>query len=179
MSSLEPPAPSPRGKLSKLSLRNRKDKDDNNSSTLSLDTTNDDPNPSERMPSVEGLIDKLKDRGRKSMDDRGRKSTDNRGSSADNGSGKRLSKLLPSKLKSRRGSKANNDDSRRSSAISMDGGDASSGTPSANESQLSLEQNGSGRSSLLTDDSDNEGYVQILLLSLITLVPMPSHSERP
>lgn len=149
-----PPTPSPRGKLSKLSRRGRKDKDAETSSlSLVSNSTEGDQDGTDRKSSVDGFIDKLKERSRRSTDDRR--------SSADNGSGNRMSKLLPGKLKTRRSSNTTTDDSRRSSADR----DQSPAT-----SQRSLEHNGSGRSSLLTDDSDTERYVETPPITAFTLL---------
>lgn len=143
MSTLEAPADSTRRGLSKL-RRSRKDRDsDKNSSTSSLVPPPDDANSGLRA-SIDGAIVKLKDRRRKSSD------ADARRGSADSTTHSKLSNF-PLGRRSRKKSlqkdgslSPNTNEHRPDQAIS----------PSPSELSLGLE--GSGHSSLMTEDSDYE-----------------------
>ena len=143
MSTLEPPTDPPRHGLSKL-RRSRKDGDktDKNSSTSSLVPVQDDSNGGLRA-SIDGALVKLKDRSRKSSDARERRA------SIDSISHSRLAKL-PLVKKSRKKTSADE----HSSSPATDEHVKSDRRLSQTPSELSLGREGSGHSSLLTEDSD-------------------------
>lgn len=148
MSTLEPPSNGPRRGLSKL-RRSRKEKDsDKSSSTTSVNVIQEDSNLGFRA-SIDGALGKLKDRRRKSSDDR-------RGSADSNISANttsRLSKLplqLPGKSRRKKSSTKN------ALFPSPPTDDRSNRGVSPSPSELSLGLEGSGHSSLMTEDSDYE-----------------------
>lgn len=129
----------PRRTLSKF--RRRKDNDDD-SPKGSLVEGQDDANTGLRA-SIDGAIGKLKDRTRRSSDDRRGSADSNKDSS------KRLSMISLSKK--RRKKSQTEDDSTASVRSPSDVG------ISPSPSQVSLGLEGSGHSSLLTEDSDDGG----------------------
>ena len=148
MSKLEAPTEVPRRGLSKLGARiNRKDKDtDKNSSTSSLVPPQDDGSSGIRA-SIDGALDKLKDRRRKSSDDK-RKSSDERRGSTESTTHSRMSKF-PLSRRSRRRASTN-----EPSPPTTDEPDKSDRGVSPSPSELSFGLAGSGHSSLMTEDSD-------------------------
>ena len=145
-------APSPRGALSRL----RRNKGPANASTNSLASASADDNDSSEgggglRASMDATLERVKSRTKRAVEDR-------RGSNGDDGSsrrgskddsGRRLSNLIPRR---KRASKPNLERN-----LSAHSGDSAEGRSIAsNHSDLSL-LDGSGRSSLLTDDnSDTE-----------------------
>ena len=143
MSTLETvPSNSPLSKLSKF-RRGKKGKDDNLSTQSLVTTTSngDDPSPRHRS-SVDGVLDKLKVGSRRSSDDRGA-----------SGDARRLSKLVPKKLRRRRSDTS--DGSHSNITSTMDAEQDDDHLPRS-RSDASLGLAGSGGSSLLTEDSDTE-----------------------
>jgi hypothetical protein len=147
MSTLEPSSTSStKDKLTAKLRRNKKDKDPGQSTPSLVSSSNDgdDTASPSRNLSVDDAIDKLKARARKSID----------ASRASGDGGNRFSRLIPEKMKSRRGS--NVDSSQFSNRSLSDDGTQINGNLSATPSQVDLEGEMSGNSSLLTEDSDNE-----------------------
>lgn len=145
MSTLEPPSDEPRRGLSKL-RRSKKDSD-KTSSTSSLTPPQDEGSGSSGglRASIDGAIEKLKDRRRRS--------TDERRSSIDSTSNKRLSKLpLQLSKKSRRKRFSNDDDVETNDNDDDNNHDDRRLSPSPSELSMGLQ--GSGHSSLMTEDSD-------------------------
>jgi hypothetical protein len=140
-------------------LRRNKDKDQANESAVSLDShqsnsTNDAGEGIGLRGSVDGLMVKVKSKARRSIDAR-------RGSD-ESASGNRLSTLLD---RTRRGSKQKNSTSpMRNRPLSVHSGESGDNALRRNHSDVSL-ANGSGNSSLLTEDySDSETYVFCTLI---------------
>ena len=135
---------SPRGALSKL--RRNQGGSNNSSASLASNSNSDDPNAdSERRLSTASGIGKLKERLR-------RKSVDDRRGSDDSES--RLSKLISSGRNSPK--KTPPTDFERS--LNVETSDGGNLDLSGNRSDSSLALDGSGRSSILTDDnSEPEG----------------------
>jgi len=141
-STLEPPSDAPRRGLSRLRKKG-KDDSDKNSSTSSLA-----PSPDETAvglrASIDGAIGKLKDRRRKSTD------ADRSGSTDSTSTTNRLSRLSLGR-RSRKSSPVKDDDSYQTKTeLKPERG------VSPNPSELSLGLEGSGHSSLMTEDSDND-----------------------
>ncbi|THZ83769.1 hypothetical protein D6C84_04647 [Aureobasidium pullulans] len=150
-------ADAPRRNLSLKLRRGRKDTD-RNDSTSSIGSGPMDDHVSGLKPSIDNVFAKVKER-------RARKSQDLRRNSDDSSKG--LRGLLPSSKKSRR--KSSTQDSDLLSASSDLIPDRQRGT-SPNPSELSLGNHGSGHSSLLTEDSDDQAPVRP------TLSPHQSHA---
>ncbi len=136
----------PGRELSKL-LRRQGDSKNDSSNSLAESSNSDDPNRESGVglrPTSSRGMERLADRIR-------RRSVDDRRGSAD--SGKRLSSLLPAKLSKLKRTKS----SEEIKAEPTPSNDTLLLT--GNQSDSSLAQEGSGRSSLLTDDntSDHEG----------------------
>lgn len=153
MSALDTSMSSAKSKLSKL----RKSKKDNASSqSLVSNSSETDDLPPSRNLSVVDSTDRLSEPGRKSGESRRR--------SSDATSTRRLSKLVPGRLKRRKSSK---DELPTNSKPGDDGLEERHDSGLIrNTSDISLRHNDSGRSSLLTDDSDTEGYVIPILCHL-------------
>ncbi|KAL1301533.1 hypothetical protein AAFC00_005774 [Neodothiora populina] len=158
MSTLEAPTEPPRRGLSKLRRSNRKDSSKNGSCTSLAPAAADEGSGGIRA-SIDGAIEKLKDRRRKSSDDRR--------TSSDSNSTSRMSRLplqLPRKSRRKRSGK---DDG---SPLGIDNRDNDRGiSPSPSDMSIGLE--GSGHSSLLTEESDYEEKP-----SRPTLSPHDSHA---
>lgn len=149
MSTLEPPSDTLQRGLSKLRRNRNKDKDsDKGDSNASLAPAQDDSNGGFRA-SIDGAIEKLKDRRRKSSDSR-RASID----SLSNNSSGRQSKLPTQLSRKSLGKKAAKDDT--SPSESNTGLSERDIALSRSPSELSLGLEGSGHSSLLTEDSDHD-----------------------
>lgn len=137
----------PRRNLSLKLRRGRKDAD-GLSPTNSIVNGPADEGVSGLKPSIDNVFAKVKER-------RARKSQDIRRNSDESTKG--LSRLIPSSRKSRSRRTSSTPDGNLFLSASGDlSGDAQRGT-SPNPSELSLGQTGSGHSSLLTEDSDDQG----------------------
>lgn len=140
--------PSPRGALSKL--RRNQGGSNNSANSLADSSNSDDPNADpERRPSTSSGIGKLKERiRRKSVQEDRRPSAD---------AGNRLSKVLSGRKNKLRKTPSTDLEGRlRVDESSSTGNLALSGNRS--DSSLGPDLNGSGRSSILTEDnSDGEG----------------------
>ncbi|KAG9717298.1 hypothetical protein KCU73_g15413, partial [Aureobasidium melanogenum] len=135
----------PRRNLSMSLRRGRKDADRNNSSS-SIGSGPTDDHVSGLKPSIDNVFAKVKER-------RARKSQDLRRNSDDSSKG--LRGLLPSSKKSRRKSSTQDQDSDRLSASGDLMAEHQRGV-SPNPSELSLGNQGSGHSSLLTEDEEDQ-----------------------
>lgn len=149
MATLEPPSDLPTRALSKL-RRPRKEAGKSDSASSLLDVSDDsNVNSSSIRASIDGAIEKLKDRRRKSTDEQ-RRSLD---------ASTRRSKLSGLSRPSRRRSTSKPATAAIASAadqLALPGrSDRLSTSPSRSELELGFES--SGHSSLMTDDSDNEG----------------------
>ncbi|KAH0348027.1 hypothetical protein KCU83_g6463, partial [Aureobasidium melanogenum] len=147
----------PRRNLSISLRRGRKDADRNNS-TSSIGSGPTDDHVSGLKPSIDNVFAKVKER-------RARKSQDLRRNSDDSSKG--LRGLLPSSKRSRR--KSSTQDSDRLSASGDLMADRERGV-SPNPSELSLGNQGSGHSSLLTEDEEDQAPIRP------TLSPHQSHT---
>lgn len=145
MSTLEPPSDALHRGLSKL-RRNRDKDSDKSDSNASLAPAQDESNGGFRA-SIDGAIEKLKDRRRKSSESR-RASIDSLSNSG------RQSKLPTQLSRKSLGKKAAKDDT--SPPDSNTGLSERDIGLSRSPSELSLGLEGSGHSSLLTEDSDHD-----------------------
>ncbi|KAF2150265.1 hypothetical protein K461DRAFT_281505 [Myriangium duriaei CBS 260.36] len=136
---------SPIGKMTRL-RKGRKGKDSNVSSPSLGGSSSGDPDEgvAASRTSLESAIDRLKPSSRRSSEDK-RSITESR----------RLSKLIPSKIKNRR--RSGDDGGPRGTLLSSDDAIARGGHISQNESSTSLANSGSIHSSLMTEDSEHEG----------------------
>jgi len=140
--------PSPRGALSRL----RRNKGPGNASSQSLASAPADDNDSSEgagglRASMDAAVGRVKERTKRAVEDRrGSNDASSRRGSVDN-SGRRLSNLIPGRKRS-----SKPDLVRNLSAHS--GGSGDGGSIAGNRSDTSL-IDGSGRSSLLTEDNDH------------------------